>query len=94
MITGHHSRWSQELRVIEGHRGEIRQVVVSPDGSLLASCSDNKTIKLWDIASGASLIDIDSDSDHLMFSTDGSKLLSLPEGSDVLQIWTQCQGTF
>lgn len=34
-----------------GHTNWVRSAKLSPDGRLIVSCSDDKTIKLWDIAS-------------------------------------------
>ena len=45
--------WSPELQTLEGHSDRVQSVAFSQDGQLLASGSDDKTIKLWDPTTGA-----------------------------------------
>jgi hypothetical protein len=42
----------EQPRVLRGHRGAVFYVAYSPDGKLLATCGQDQTTRLWDVASG------------------------------------------
>jgi WD40 repeat protein len=39
-------------RTVQAHRGWARAVAVSPDGKTLATCGNDKLVKLWSVADG------------------------------------------
>ena len=40
---------------LRGHEGEVMDMQVHPDNTLLASCDDKKMIRIWSLSSGATL---------------------------------------
>ncbi|KAK3947359.1 hypothetical protein QBC32DRAFT_328628 [Pseudoneurospora amorphoporcata] len=83
------------LLTLEGHSRYITSVAFSPDGQRLASGSDDKTIKIWDPASGSCLQTLEGHSDYVTsvaFSPDGQRLAS---GSDdkTIKIWDPASGS-
>ena len=44
-----------ELRILKGHNGPVFDIAFDPTGRWLASASGDRTVKLWDVASGERL---------------------------------------
>merc|ERR1712079_775796 len=46
---------SEPIIKFEGHTGGIKQVMYTPDNKQLISCSDDKTVRVWDTATGGEI---------------------------------------
>ncbi|KAL6836721.1 Pfs, NACHT and WD domain protein [Trichoderma sp. SZMC 28015] len=44
--------WSPCIKTLEGHQGRVSSVAFSPNSALIASASDDKTIRLWNANTG------------------------------------------
>ncbi|CAG8119746.1 unnamed protein product [Penicillium salamii] len=69
--------WDSIIQIFEGHSKSVLRVIFSPDNVLVASCSEDYTIKLWDTTTGTLQHTMDTLSElcHSMaFSHDGGIL--------------------
>ena len=63
---------------LSGHSGNVRSVAFSPDGSQIVSGSIDRTVRIWDVASGEELAILsghDSYVSSVAFSPDGSRIV-------------------
>ena len=79
------------IATFEGHTDDITSVVFSPDGTMLASGSDDGTIKLWDVATKTNIATLEGHTQSVTsvsFSPDGTILASgSRDNNRPLKLW-------
>jgi hypothetical protein len=79
------------MRVLKGHRGKLRAVVYSPDGSRLATAGDDGLTKLWDVTTGREVStmgqpEVRQEVKYLAFSPDGTLLATAT--TTTVRVWS------
>ena len=83
------------IDTLEGHTSLVTSVSFSPDGSTLASGSDDGTVILWDVADGREIHTLQEDRfavESVSFSPDGRTLASGSRDTTV-RLWEVSTGT-
>ena len=87
-----HDSSSSSSCVIPSHSGIVRSIVFSNDGQCVASCSADRTIRIWNTSTGLTTHVLKGHEDEvytIAFSSDGKTLVSGGGNNDpTVRIWT------
>ncbi len=82
------------VRTIAAHDGWVRALAISPGGRTLASCGNDRLVKLWSVPDGKPLREFAGHTNHVYnvaFSPDGSALFS-GDLKGVIKQWDVARG--
>lgn len=80
---------TQTLRhTLKGHKSSVGEVLITPDNhSIISTSSDDRTISLWSVETGALLKTLHGACYHMALSMDGTLLIATGVSSPQMQVW-------
>ncbi|KAH6883935.1 putative wd40 protein [Thelonectria olida] len=86
--------WDQCQQILEGHKRSVQSVAFSPDGTLMATASDDRTVRLWRSNDGACMQELKGHEDSVTsvaFSPDGT-LVASASLDRIVRLWRSNDG--
>jgi WD40 repeat protein len=77
---------SKKVRALKGHKYRVFNVSFSPDSSTLASASQDKTVKLWNLSSGEEFLSIEPGIQKSVRFSPNGKTLALASGGGAITL--------
>ncbi|KAK6337054.1 hypothetical protein TWF718_009840 [Orbilia javanica] len=93
MVT--QKEWTSLVQTLGGHTLWVNGVAFSPDSKMVASASSDKTIQIWDTATGTALQTLRGHTswvNSVAFSSDG-KLIASASNDGTVRLWSVATGT-
>ncbi|OTA93801.1 hypothetical protein M434DRAFT_30643 [Hypoxylon sp. CO27-5] len=88
--------WDAELMTLEGHKGPINSIAISPDSKMIVSGSSDGTARLWEADTGIETAKIDfrltESIQSVAFSSDGQTIALSPFYSHSIMLYDVATG--
>jgi WD40 repeat protein len=87
--------WLTGMNILYGHTSGVSSVALSSDGSRIVSGSDDRTVRIWDAASGTVQHTLEGHTyrvTSVAFSSDGLRIVS-GSADETVRIWDAASGT-
>jgi WD40 repeat protein len=94
LLVGKDAEWDVCRSVLEGHSEHVSAVVFSPDRQLVASASDDSTVRVWETVTGQCRSVLEGHSgwvNAVVFSPDGQLVASASRDKTV-RMWETATG--
>ncbi|KIM29666.1 hypothetical protein M408DRAFT_105644 [Serendipita vermifera MAFF 305830] len=92
---GRMTKWPGSSNLWKGHTGSVNGLAYSPDGLTVVSCSNDKTVQIWDAATGAPIGEPlkghTSYVESVIYSPDGRNIIS-GSWDNTIRIWDAATG--
>ena len=83
------------LRTLDGHKSMVLSIAFDPEGRTLASGSDDRTVKLWEVTSGKLVRTLEGHYDAVIsiaFDPEGRTLASGSSSNNIVKLWEATSG--
>ena len=79
----------KNIRTFEGHSEPVNSAMFSSDGKYIVSASQDKTVKIWDIATGKELQTLEGHTSYVNFASfsPDSKYIVTASDDKTIKIW-------